>query len=84
MLRHEGYGAYSDGDHRYYYSSGYAFVDDTDLIITSQNPDDTDADVAIRMQQALDLWEGGIRATGGAIVPENWYLIDFKRRQQGN
>jgi hypothetical protein len=32
------------------------------------------------MQQALDLWEGGIRATGGAIVPEksHWDLIDFK------
>ena len=31
------------------------------------------------MQKALDLWEGGIRATGGAIVPEKsyWCLIDF-------
>jgi hypothetical protein len=37
------------------------------------------------MQQALDLWEGGIRAIGGAIVPEKsyWDLIDFKW-QQGN
>jgi hypothetical protein len=64
---------------------GYAFVDDTDLCITGQNPNDTEADVALRMKQALDLWEGGIRATGGAIVPEksHWYLIDFKW-QQGN
>jgi hypothetical protein len=32
---------------------------------------------------ALDLWEGGIRATGGAIVPEksHWYLINFIWRQ---
>jgi hypothetical protein len=31
------------------------------------------------MQASLDLWEGGIRATGGAIVPakSHWYLIDF-------
>jgi hypothetical protein len=37
------------------------------------------------MQQALDLWEGGIRATGGVIVSvkSHWYLIDFKW-QQGN
>jgi hypothetical protein len=27
----------------------------------------------------LSAWEGGLRATGGAIVPEksHWYLIDF-------
>ncbi len=37
-------------------------------------------DVALRMQQALDLSEGGIRATGSAIVPEksHWYLIALK------
>ena len=37
------------------------------------------------MQRSLDHWEGGIRATGGAIVPEksHWYLIDFKW-DQGN
>lgn len=32
------------------------------------------------MQQAVDCWETGIRATGGAIRPEkvgNWYLLDF-------
>jgi hypothetical protein len=40
----------------------YAFVDDTDLCITSQTPSDSEADVPLRMQQALDLWEGGIRA----------------------
>jgi hypothetical protein len=36
--------------------------------------------VLMKFPQALDLWEGGIRATGGAIVPEksHWYLIDFK------
>jgi hypothetical protein len=34
------------------------------------------------MQQALDSWEGGIRATGGAIASGK-YLIDFPS-QQGN
>ena len=52
----------------------------TDLCVTNQNPHDTEADVALRMQQALDLSEGGIRATGSAIVPEksHWYLIAIK------
>jgi hypothetical protein len=72
MLRHEGYGAYFrtaiPGTTISFV--GYAFVDDTDVCIPGQNPNDTEADVALRMQQALDLWEGGIRATGGAIVPE--------------
>jgi hypothetical protein len=79
MLRHEGYGAH------FRTFVGYAFVDVTDLCITSQNPHDTGVNVALRMQQALDLWEGDIRATGWAIVPENshWYIIDFKC-QQGN
>ena len=31
------------------------------------------------MQASVDDWEGGIRATGGAIVPEksHWYLVSF-------
>jgi hypothetical protein len=87
MLRHEGYGAYFRTAITVTTISfvGYAFVDNTNLCITGQNPNDTEADVALRMHQALDLWEGRIRATGGAIVPEksHWYLIDFKW-QQGN
>ena len=32
------------------------------------------------MQKTLDLWEGGIRATGGALVPSksHWYLVHFE------
>jgi hypothetical protein len=31
------------------------------------------------MQRSVDRWEGGLRATGGALVPakSHWYLIDF-------
>jgi hypothetical protein len=51
MLRHEGYGAYAGtavtGTTVRFV--GYAFVDDTDLCITGQNPNDTEADVALRM-----------------------------------
>ena len=50
---------------------GYAFVDDTDKVVTSSNPLATYKDVAELLQRAADTWEGGIRATGGAIGPEN-------------
>jgi hypothetical protein len=31
------------------------------------------------MQGGIDYWEGGIRATGGALIPSksHWYLLDF-------
>ncbi len=36
--------------------------------------------MANELQRALDLWEGGLHATGGALVPEksHWYLVDFR------
>lgn len=56
---------------------GYAFVDDTDLVVSK--PDISISDVNTLMQDSLTAWEGGIRATGGAIVPEksHWYLVEF-------
>jgi hypothetical protein len=57
---------------------GYAFVDDTDVIESKLNRNY--AEVVKNLQQAVDTWEGGLKATCGAIVPEEtfWYLIDFK------
>jgi hypothetical protein len=49
---------------------GYAFVDDTDLIVTAPDMIADWQNVAKRMQDSVTAWEGGIRATGGAIVPE--------------
>ena len=81
MLRAEGYGAFfaSSLSNEKVSFVGYAFVDDTDLVTTSKDPNATYEDVAELMQGALTAWEGGIRATGGAIEPEksHWYLIDF-------
>ena len=58
---------------------GFAFVDDADLVEIARSTVETVQDVAERMQGSLTAWEGGLRATGGAIVPEksHWYLIDF-------
>ena len=56
----------------------YTFVDDTDLI---HSPEDerTVEHLITDMQSILDHWEGGLRATGGALVPTKsyWYLIHF-------
>jgi hypothetical protein len=56
---------------------GFAFVDDTDLV--TSGPRIGLDEVVQRIQNALTAWEGGIRATGGAIEPKksHWYLVDF-------
>jgi hypothetical protein len=79
MLRAEGHGAFFkaaiSGEEISFV--GYAFVDDTDLVTTGKRGNFEF--IAKEAQEALTAWEGGIRATGGAIVPEksHWYLIDF-------
>jgi hypothetical protein len=61
---------------------GFAFVNDKDLLRASRPGKQTYFEVAQDMQKGLDLWEGLLKATGGALVPEKsyWYLIDFKCR----
>ena len=63
--------------------AAYTFVDDTDICELPESRDTTLEQVAQSMQEALDVWEGGIRATGGALVPSksHWYLLDFKWKQ---
>jgi len=62
---------------------GYTLVDDTDLILTAKLSTDTFLEVANEMQGGLDLWEGLLKVTGGAIVPFKsfWYLIDFEWKE---
>jgi len=57
--------------------AGFAFIDDTNLIVTDTSNDPMQ--VANKMQQSLQLWHGLLQATGGDLVPEKcfWYLIDF-------
>ena len=58
---------------------GYAFVDDTDLIQTAKEGETFD-DVERGMQDALNLWEGLIKNTGGALAVDKcrWWGIDFR------
>lgn len=58
----------------------YPFVDDTDLIQSADDVKEAGGRVAEKMRTAVNIWEGGIRAAGGALVPLkcHWYLIDFQ------
>ena len=58
----------------------YAFVDDTDLVHTGPSVDTTGLQILQDMQRFVEHWEGGLRATGGALRVDKscWYLIDFK------
>jgi len=57
---------------------GFAFVDDTDLCIVG--PHITINNVVHQMQAAVNNWEGYLRATGGALVPNKsfWYLLEYR------
>ena len=57
----------------------FSFVDDTDQIQTNEQGLDWE-EVVRDLQRGVNTWEGGLRATGGAIVPQKcfWYLIDHK------
>jgi hypothetical protein len=72
MLRAMGYGAHfeaSISQDRLHFV-GFAIVDDADLVQTSEKGSQCFHEVAKKMQDALSAWEGGLKATGGAIVPE--------------
>ena len=48
---------------------GCAFVDDANLLVTSPSLEAEHTEVAMRMQNSATDWEGGVHATGGAVVP---------------
>ena len=54
-------------------------MDDTDLCCSSLDDLATPTKVASDLQQALDIWEGTLHATGGAIGPAKtkWWAISF-------
>ena len=57
----------------------FAYVDDTDLV-HSKGERTTSPEFIEEVQQAINLWEGGLRVTGGALAPQKsyWYWIDYK------
>ena len=57
----------------------YAFVDDTDVVHIGRDVNVTGEEILLQMQEVVNHWEGGLKATDGALVPlkSYWYLIDF-------
>lgn len=64
---------------------GYAFVDDTTLVSVAPSPDWSTGQVMQRAQEALDIYVGGVAATGGTVHPvkTKWYLVEFKFDKSG-
>jgi len=58
--------------------AGFAFVDDTDLIVT--DTEQNGAAVVRKMQAVVAKWEALLLATGGALVLEKcfWYMVNFE------
>ena len=58
----------------------FAFVHDTDLVISRYEQFTKGEDIKEEFQVALDGWVGGLIATGGALPPINsfCYIIDFE------
>jgi Reverse transcriptase (RNA-dependent DNA polymerase) len=85
MLRSAGWGAsfISPEDEREIQFVGYSFVDDTDLIVANQSKWADAESVIDALQGAMSEWEGGLRATGGALEPAKtfFYLVDFSWKQ---
>jgi hypothetical protein len=81
MLRTHGFGIKISSciSGEYLHFVGYSFVDNTDLVEFPEETTTADQ-VAQSMQESIDAWEAGIRATGGAIVPDksHWYLITYR------
>ena len=49
---------------------GFAFVDDMDLVCFYQDRLRLSEEVMQNMQGGIDRWEGGLKLTGGAIIPK--------------
>jgi hypothetical protein len=81
MLRTQGFGFQSSNllTEANYYFTCFTYVDDTDLVHTGK-PNTTEPQLLREMKQVLNHWDGGLNATGGALVPYKsyWYGIAFK------
>ena len=80
MLKAEGFGFQmrTPISHEEFDFVCYTFVDDTDLVHSPSPPLPWDQ-LCEEMQSVLDHWDGGLHASGGALVPQksHWYLVSF-------
>lgn len=65
----------------------FAYVDNTDLVeFNLANPSITIDEVLDNLQEAINRWEGGLKTTGGALVPsKSWvYPISIQFDDEGD
>jgi hypothetical protein len=76
MLHTQGFGFKSTNilSGEEYQFACYTYVDNTDLIHKGDS-NTTPQNIFDGMQNMLNHWEGGLRATGGALVPETKLLV---------
>ena len=70
----------------YSHTVGYTYVDDTDLIqVDLRNVTIGVQEVMEHMQNAINRWEGGLKMSGGAIVPQKSFVypLGFHFDEQG-
>ena len=81
-MRQRGYGIFlrSPGSGTEFLFVGYAFVDDTDVVVNDVSVHATAASVTEKLQTSINFWEEALRASGGALAPAkcHWYLIDYQ------
>jgi hypothetical protein len=53
--------------------AGFAFVDDANLLHAGAHPNVTGVSLIPQMQRVLDMWEGLLQATGGALRDDKSY-----------
>jgi hypothetical protein len=69
------------------HSVGYALLDDTDLVqFDAWDQTMSTEEVIDKMQDSINRWEGGLKATGGAIIPPKSFVypIGFKFDDAGD
>jgi hypothetical protein len=59
---------------------GFSFVDDTDVVHAAPSVHTPGEGVFPPMMELFTHWEGGVKATGGALRPDKsyWWLLDFR------
>ena len=55
--------------------AGFAFVDDTDIINTTNTAETTGEELFDQHKKVIDTWEGALRATGIALKERQIFLV---------
>ena len=68
--------------------SGFAFVDDTDLLSTGRDETMELIPIVNNLQTSVDTWQGCLQSTGGALdIGDNnksyWYCLDYEWNHKG-